>query len=162
MSSDRVSVGGFSLPVAARAPRQELATATPEATINWGGSHRDRVSQSWTRIRDWVNERFLVTGTTLKRRDHARWQRAETLQDLADLTASWLSGDIASQPGYYGRVDVDEDDAPGLTAALVASTESGSGHTTPKPAPTAKATTACVGPSWPRSTVSPTVPLSAT
>ena len=48
------------------------------------------------------------------------WAAARTLADLGELTARWLTGDLASQPGYYGRVDVDEDDAPGLTAALVA------------------------------------------
>jgi hypothetical protein len=39
---------------------------------------------------------------------------------VAELTAAWLSGDLASQPGYYGSCDVDEHLAPGMTDALVA------------------------------------------
>lgn len=52
--------------------------------------------------------------------DRKRWAQARTRADLGELTAQWLEGEIASQPGYYGAVDVDEADAPGLTAALVA------------------------------------------
>jgi hypothetical protein len=63
--------------------------------------------------------------TTLRLADRSRWRAARTLQDLADLTAAWLAGEIRSQPGYYGRVDVDEDRAPGLTAALVACNRAG-------------------------------------
>jgi hypothetical protein len=42
----------------------------------------------------------------------AGWLDARTLQDLADLTARWLEGDIPVQPGYCGRPD-------GETAELV-------------------------------------------
>jgi hypothetical protein len=41
------------------------------------------------------------------------------LDDLCRLTVGWLTGEIGWQPGYYGPVDVDEDQAPGLTAALI-------------------------------------------
>ncbi|MEV0005904.1 hypothetical protein AB0H28_26965 [Micromonospora sp. NPDC050980] len=54
----------------------------------------------------------------LTRADRRRWAAARTLDDLAELTAQWLEGRIASQPGYYGRCDVDEDEAPGLTDTL--------------------------------------------
>jgi hypothetical protein len=55
----------------------------------------------------------------LTRADRRRWAAARTLNDLAELTAQWLEGRIASQPGYYGRCDVDEDEAPGLTDTLI-------------------------------------------
>jgi hypothetical protein len=61
----------------------------------------------------------------MNRADRKRWGQARTLQDLCDLTGAWLQGEIASQPGYYGRVDVDEDQAPGLTAALIAANRAG-------------------------------------
>ena len=117
-----VFVGGFSLPVpsAAPIPSSSPAVGTPGADGTWRPTARNRVAETFSRAREWLGERFLVADTTLKRRDHARWQRAEMLQDLCDLTAGWLTGQIASQPGYYGPVDVDEDDAPGLTEALVA------------------------------------------
>jgi hypothetical protein len=41
------------------------------------------------------------------------------------LTVGWLTGQISVQPGYGGRVDVDEDVAPGLTAGLVACNRAG-------------------------------------
>ena len=65
---------------------------------------------------------FAALGFTgpLQPADRPLWANTRTLNDLADLTAAWLNGHIASQPGYYGPVDVDEDDAPGLTAALIA------------------------------------------
>jgi hypothetical protein len=54
------------------------------------------------------------------RADRARWAGASSLAELGVLTAAWLRGEIASQPGYHGPVDVDEHLAPGLTGALVA------------------------------------------
>lgn len=68
--------------------------------------------------------RFLATiglgdGHPLTRRDRPLWAAAASLADLGELTAAWLEGAIASQPGYYGRCDVDEDDAPGLTDTLI-------------------------------------------
>lgn len=64
-------------------------------------------------------------GGPLHRGDRARWEAAQSLEDLGELTAGWLAGDLASQPGYYGPVDVDEGDAPGLTATLVALNRAG-------------------------------------
>lgn len=57
--------------------------------------------------------------------DRPRWAAAEDLPDVAELTAQWLEGTIRSQPGYYGQVDVDEQDAPGLTAALITCNRAG-------------------------------------
>jgi hypothetical protein len=52
--------------------------------------------------------------------DMARWQAARTVADLAGLTVQWLRGELSCQPSYDRPVDVDEQDAPGLTTALVA------------------------------------------
>lgn len=60
----------------------------------------------------------------LTRADRPLWASTRTLPDLAELTAQWLEGRIASQPGY-GRVDVHEDDAPDLTTALIALNRAG-------------------------------------
>lgn len=57
--------------------------------------------------------------------DKPAWAAAQTLGDLGGLTARWLRGEIRSTPGYYGEVDVDEDDAPGLTDTLVALNHAG-------------------------------------
>jgi hypothetical protein len=115
---ERISIGGFSLPVPITAT---VLSPTREAGAGntWRTLARVRISEAGGRAREWAAERFLVAGTTLKRRDQSLWQRAESVQDLCDLTVGWLRGEIASQPGYYGAVDVDEDDAPGLTDALV-------------------------------------------
>lgn len=59
----------------------------------------------------------LNLGGPLTRADRPRWAATRTLADVSELTAQWLEGHIDSQPGYYGRVDVDE--APGLTDALI-------------------------------------------
>lgn len=61
----------------------------------------------------------------LARGDRNAWASAQTLADLGELTALWLEGRIRQQPGYAGPVDVDEDDAPGLTAALIACNRAG-------------------------------------
>ncbi len=53
------------------------------------------------------------------------WGKADSLADLTHLTEGWLRGDVREQPGYYGPVDVDEDDAPGITAALIAANRAG-------------------------------------
>lgn len=66
-----------------------------------------------------------LTGRTIAPADRAAWSSARTLPDLCRLTAAWLAGSLISQPGYYGRVDVDEDLAPGLTRALVACNHAG-------------------------------------
>jgi hypothetical protein len=36
----------------------------------------------------------------MKRADRRRWQAACTLAELGELTALWLEGRLASQPGY--------------------------------------------------------------
>jgi hypothetical protein len=119
VSANRIRVGGLWVTLTPGTSTTAAGSSEPDDT--WRRTlTRDRVSEAWIRFREWVGEQFLVAGTTLKRRDHARWQRAESLQDLCDLTVGWLTGEIASHPGYYGPVDVDEDDAPGLTDALVA------------------------------------------
>jgi hypothetical protein len=62
---------------------------------------------------------------SLLEEDRPQWEAARTLPELAALTVRWLTGEIRSQPGYYGPVDVDEPDAPGLTAALIACNRAG-------------------------------------
>lgn len=52
-----------------------------------------------------------------RRREQRRWAAARTLDDLGELTAQWLEGRVAYQPGYGGPVDVDED--PGLRDTLI-------------------------------------------
>ncbi len=59
----------------------------------------------------------------MTRADARRWAAATTLEDLCTLTAQWLAGTIATQPGYYGPVDVDP--APDLREALIALNEAG-------------------------------------
>jgi hypothetical protein len=39
----------------------------------------------------------------MKRSERRLWRSARTVQDLADLTARWLAGDIGSQPNYQPR-----------------------------------------------------------
>ena len=73
------------------------------------------------RIRDTLSS---LSGP-LTREDAPRWAAARSLPELAELTAQWLEGRIASQPGYYGEVDVDEDLAPGLTVTLIACNRAG-------------------------------------
>jgi len=57
-------------------------------------------------------------GSTIEAGERGVWRRAATLQDLGDLTARWLSGELHSQPGYYGPVDIDQDDAPAIGDGL--------------------------------------------
>ncbi len=57
--------------------------------------------------------------------DRPHWAATRNLEDLCARTVDWLEGRIQSQPGYYGPVDVDEDTAPGLTAALTACNRAG-------------------------------------
>ena len=45
----------------------------------------------------------------MSRADKRRWRSAESLQDLGALVASWLIGDIASQPGYQPHCGPDEE-----------------------------------------------------
>jgi hypothetical protein len=51
----------------------------------------------------------------------ARWAATRT---MSELTAQRLEGRVASQPGYYGTVDVDENNAPGLTSTPATSNTS--------------------------------------
>ncbi len=55
----------------------------------------------------------------------ACWADARTLDDLGELTARWLEGAVARQPGYGGPVDTDEVLAPGMTAILAACNRAG-------------------------------------
>jgi hypothetical protein len=58
----------------------------------------------------------LLTGRS--RREAEMWASTKTFTDVCELTAQWLEGRIASQPGYCGPVDVDQ--APHLKSALIA------------------------------------------
>jgi hypothetical protein len=73
------------------------------------------------RLRDAVAR--ALTGMTAE--DRARWSAAESMADVGELTAQWLEGKVATQPGYGGPVDTDEDLAPGMTATLVATNRAG-------------------------------------
>lgn len=55
---------------------------------------------------------------TIKRRERKLWASAETLEDLGDLMAMWLEGDLRSRPGYYGKTDLDTAELTELCAAL--------------------------------------------
>jgi hypothetical protein len=57
--------------------------------------------------------------------EEAIWGAAQSLDDLCALTERWLRGDLASQPNYTTSVDVDEEEAPGLTAACIALNRAG-------------------------------------
>jgi hypothetical protein len=57
--------------------------------------------------------------------DKAVWRTAASLTDVAELTARWLTGELSGQPGYCGPVDVDEEDAPGMTAVLISCNRAG-------------------------------------
>lgn len=59
------------------------------------------------------------------RAERRAWGSARTLAELGELVAQWLEGTLSEWPGYVGPVDVDESDAPGLTAALVALNRAG-------------------------------------
>lgn len=67
----------------------------------------------------------LFAAPEIDQRSLAAWQYCRNLGDLGRTMAAWLAGDIAEQPGYEGSVDVDEDIAPGITAALVAANLAG-------------------------------------
>ncbi|MCX4682463.1 hypothetical protein OG413_45880 [Streptomyces sp. NBC_01433] len=45
----------------------------------------------------------------MSRADKRRWRSAENLQELGHLVASWLIGDLASQPGYQPNYGPDEE-----------------------------------------------------
>ncbi|WP_433894826.1 DUF6919 domain-containing protein [Streptomyces sp. CA-111067] len=45
----------------------------------------------------------------MNRSDRQLWRSARTIADLGLLMASWLEGDIASQPGYMPNCGVDEE-----------------------------------------------------
>jgi hypothetical protein len=50
--------------------------------------------------------------------DLAAWQSARTLADLGELTARWIEGGLASQPGYCGPSDIEDRALVPLLAAL--------------------------------------------
>jgi hypothetical protein len=45
---------------------------------------------------------------TVLKSDLAAWQSARTLADLGELTARWVEGTLASQPGYCGTSDIED------------------------------------------------------
>jgi hypothetical protein len=81
----------------------------------------DRVLAPVREFREWLEAGMPMPGSgTVGIRDRRRWREATSMEDLCSLTVAWLSGEIGTQPGYYGRVDVDDDLAPGMTTALIA------------------------------------------
>lgn len=61
----------------------------------------------------------------MSRADRARWEACESLADVAQLTAAWLRGEVASQPGYIGPSDVDGNLVRGLAELLARVNEAG-------------------------------------
>lgn len=70
-----------------------------------------------TRFRNWLDDRGLLGGG-MSRADRARWAACRNATDVGNLMADWLECRIASQPGYSGPCDVDEDDVPGMATVL--------------------------------------------
>jgi len=64
--------------------------------------------------------RVLLRRLALARSDRARWGAATSLQDLGDLTAAWLSGEITAQAGDDDHVDGGEDGTTGFMRTLIA------------------------------------------
>jgi len=60
----------------------------------------------------------------VNRADRKRWASAHTLADLGNLTALWLEGEIASQPGYAANCGPAEETAD-LVPVLAALNRSG-------------------------------------
>lgn len=48
----------------------------------------------------------------MNRADRKLWNSARTLDDLCELTAMWLEGDLASQPGYAANCGPDDETLP--------------------------------------------------
>ena len=48
----------------------------------------------------------------MNRADRKLWAAARTLADLGELTARWLEGRIASQPGYAANYGPDQRRSP--------------------------------------------------
>jgi len=81
----------------------------------------DRVLAPVREFREWLEYGMPMPGSgTVGMRDRRRWREATSMDELCSLTVAWLSGEIGTQPGYYGRVDVDDDLAPGMATALIA------------------------------------------
>jgi hypothetical protein len=53
------------------------------------------------------------------------WRNATSLTDLGNVIVRWLSGELPRLPNYLAPVDVDEDIAPGITAALFTANRAG-------------------------------------
>lgn len=68
-------------------------------------------------IRTFIQDTLDTWRGPIKRQDAPLWANTRSLEDVAELTAQWLEGRIDSQPGYFGRVDVDT--AEGLREALI-------------------------------------------
>jgi len=60
----------------------------------------------------------------MNRDDRKLWASARTLDDLCELTAMWLEGAIASQPGYAANCGPDDETLP-LVPVLVALNRAG-------------------------------------
>jgi hypothetical protein len=56
--------------------------------------------------------------TRMSRQDRDLWASARTLADLGELTARWIEGDLASQPGYNGPSDIEDPALVPLLAKL--------------------------------------------
>lgn len=54
-------------------------------------------------LREWSDR--IPTGGPLSRADARLWAQVESIEDIGELTAQWLEGDIETHPRYYGRPD---------------------------------------------------------
>lgn len=72
--------------------------------------------------REWLAA--VWQGPQMRRRDAERWYAARTLADLGELTAQWLEGDLASQPGYAANCGPD-DETGHLVPVLAAANRAG-------------------------------------
>lgn len=72
-----------------------------------------------------LREAVARAATGMSAADRARWAQAATMDDVGEVTAQWLEGQVAAQPGYGGPVDTDEDLAPGMTRTLAALNRAG-------------------------------------
>lgn len=78
---------------------------------------------NWATLRDRTLDALTPWAGTIARDERKTWRAARTLQDLCNLTIRWLQGDLKTQPGYYGAVDIDDPDV--MRDALVALNRAG-------------------------------------
>jgi len=76
----------------------------------------DWLNRFTQRIQDQI-DRVPARGP-LSRHDARLWRQVESLEDIGELTARWLEGDIETHPGYYGRPDEETNELVPALATL--------------------------------------------